>query len=188
MKNTLLPLLSLLFCNCSNSLKLVSPTFIIKKDIIESIRYDGYYVEENFVFEDDISQNSINGITFIKGNRLFEPQYILAKQNETSLLDYRNEILKSIKESKNLFTVEGNVLKCYLEIKIKKNHFYHSGFENFYVNFEGEILNKETIINWHIVEPLPKLSNSEMKMNQDLFIPKKLYFIKSNAVGFLDSN
>lgn len=54
-------------------------------------------------------------------------------------------------------------------------------------NFRGNIKNRDTILNWHMIEPYPKMDESFKKQYTFLKLPRNLYFKPLPFKPFMDS-
>lgn len=159
---------SILSCSRFRPLENVNRNFELnnfKNDNL--IRNDGYY-EGNF-----------NNLIFTKNNKVVRTNSAIEKSLEIFLFNYEKEDL--IKSS---YIIEGNLIKAYVGTIIKRDRIIHSGDETIYLNYEGTIKNKDTILNWRIVDDL-KLNSVEMRVNAKKFKPVDLYFVPSEKANIL---
>jgi hypothetical protein len=69
-------------------------------------------------------------------------------------------------------------------------YYLYSGSGNFYrqPNFQGIIKNKNTILDWHVVEPYPKMNKSLLRQHsRELKKHQNLYFVPVTIKPFMDS-
>ncbi len=92
--------------------------------------------------------------------------------------------LKKIQESVGLISIENGIIKAHLPTT-----FYLRGMrqKTFFAYFEGEIKNRDTIVNWRMVEPYPKAPRKFNDDFKELIEPKLMYFIESKELLALDS-
>lgn len=97
------------------------------------------------------------------------------------LTHYDNKFLL---ESVGSYQIKGSSIVASVPINL---FIWGMRLKPFIAHFEGEIINQDTIINWHMVAPYPKAPKKFNNNFKDLIAPKLLYFIESKELLGLDS-
>lgn len=182
------PILIVFFIYSCSQVKELTPFPYLHNPIDSSkIRFDGFY-------------SAIDTTTLPNGNKrsevytsqnevvfcLNKKQYIsngASVSNEALTCDfYRNISSELLGE----FTIKGNEIYSYSPLYFVM---YGSFSKIHYAHFKGYIKNRDTIVDWKIVPPYPKnIGNWEINhpRNKFQFMPKTLYFVKTDAVKCLD--
>lgn len=127
--------------------------------------------------------------------RIYSPLYIINEGNAiymngggdrgtllSSLSYFQN--LKSYQNIIGTISIENKQIKATLPIEL---YVWGMRLKTFTAHFEGEIKNKDTIFNWHIVQPYPDAPKKFNEGFRNLIKPKLLYFIQSEELLGLDS-
>lgn len=92
--------------------------------------------------------------------------------------------LQSDQSIQGTYSVENKKIKASLPINL---FVWGMRIKTFTTHFEGEVINRDTIINWRMVPPYPKAPKKFNADFEDLLTPKLLYFIESKELSGLDS-
>ncbi|GEM54931.1 hypothetical protein B0A58_02810 [Flavobacterium branchiophilum NBRC 15030 = ATCC 35035] len=146
------------------------------------VRKDGFYTEILEKGHTSVRELFFIGENVVKTNgSSYDNEYDRYTFYKNYKEVYKNEILKS------KYCIVGKRIFAYANQSIIKDCIIHACSDLIYLNFEGEIKNKDSIVNWHLVPPFPKFNKKEMELNKDLFEPKTLIFVKSDAVKKLNN-
>lgn len=160
-----------------------------KKDFYQfdstKIRFDGYYsAYDSFSKNSFINTNppciSLYPLVFIKKNRLF-----FLGTCVTYDAFQRCDFYKKIKTNYiGNFVIKGDSIFAYTPTEF---NVWGMRGKPYYTNYSGYLKNSDTIINWRMIPPYP---NVDLRFNECFYndtIPRKLSFIKTDAVKCLDS-
>ena len=152
------------------------------------IRFDGIYnvYDTSLLYSGEKANEAyvtINDVVFTKNGFVHRGSGVTTDSIHFTKESWLRSCLKFNYLWGNYITV-GDSIYAYTQLEM----FIRGGrLKPFYANFSGYIKNRDTILNWRMVRPYPKV-NPEWNQN---FIndttPRMLYFIKNDAVKCLDT-
>jgi hypothetical protein len=184
MKKIFLIILVILLSNCSPVKELVAFDIINNKFDVNKIRYDGYYT----VLERDKHLTSLCDVVFNHQAKV-NINFFGLQNNEAKNCEFYKNIDK-FKTNKLLpvgkFTITGDEIYAFAPYTLRIRG---SLPRTYMTHFKGNIKNRDTIVNWHVIEPYPhKIGKSELEnpINIIDITPKVLVFVQTDAVKCLD--
>lgn len=192
----LIILLCIIFLSCSEVKQLKASSFIDNQIDTTKIHFDGYYNTLDTITIKDIRRGDY-------GKRNCD----IYKTISLKIFGKTKNIFNSYKDTK-----DSSALFCrFYEQEFNRYKLNNIDFEKFtikndsiytytlqlitvgagqrvpvYCNYRGFVRNRDTITDWKVIPPYPKdFSKFVIEKNKDLFEPKTLYFVKTNAVKCL---
>ena len=161
------------------------------------IRFNGYYntLDTTIISDErDINYGKKNSdlykTLYLKVFGITKANYIDevgTKNNESFICEYYKQIVEWNKEHNQMYlgryTIKHDSVYSYTPVYITVGA---GRKEVVNCNFRGFVKNRDTITDWKIIPPYPEdFTKFVTKINQHLFEPQTLYFVKADAVKCL---
>lgn len=191
--------LFLILTSCAYKTKTdIKPNFVYENQTLDTtkIKFNGYYNILDTVLIKDVRRGdygkrncdiykTINLKVFGKTKNIFN-SYRDTKDNSAFSCEFYKEEFERYK----LYNID------YEKFIIKNDSIYTYSLQLItvgagqrvpvYCNYRGFVKNRDTIIDWKVIPPYPKdFTKFVIEKNKDLFEPKTLYFVKTDAVNCL---
>jgi hypothetical protein len=158
----------------------------IKADTTFSLRTDGLYtVKDNAIsiYDGKPKPKVYSPLIFLNKKKVLWTVNVVSYDDSdlklSSYLDYPN-----FTDAIGDYVVRNDTIWAKIPITLKGRGAALNAYESY---FQGEIKNRDTIINWHMIPPFPK-ANRKWNDNFDFLIkPNQLYFIEGKELLGLDS-
>ncbi len=186
----------LVFSSCAYKVKTsIKPLTVIESQKLDTtkIRYNGYYnkIVDTFVYSNGLRYDFPKSITnelivFSKNKKIYINDNTATRDSSSFNCKYYKEIytrLKLYNVDLPNFTVKNDSIYTFFDAIITVGGGQRVPV---YCNYRGYVKNRDTIADWKVIPPYPKdFTKFVIEKNKDLFEPKTLYFVKTDAVKCL---